>query len=125
MALLRAKGQLGYVPPGYVYGVANSDGDVATDTNNLMTDGGTIHPTAGLTMTVLKFIDVDDADTHDSELKGVIACAWQPEEADVDMASVFVNTGTAAGARDRAGTTFTFKVTNASTSGWLWVLHRT
>jgi hypothetical protein len=119
-------GTSGYVGQG-VYGVSHSTVSPAAEStsgNNLLTVGKLYPNKDGLKLSIFYFAgDVSDGETWTSEIKNAVACAWQGADADDDAGCAFIPAVSKAGSRGRGGAVFTFAMQNASSEGWLWVLH--
>ena len=122
----------GWVPQGFVFGVAKRmDGvaaDPQTDTNNANTDVNSIHSTAGTILKVFHITAISDNDELTYEFP-ILSISWQAEDADDDRCSVYCNPATGAagggtGSRDRYSTTVRFS-TAGTPSGWIWCLCNT
>ncbi len=92
-------------------------GGVNPVTTSLITVG-TLHGSLnGLRHTVWPFFgadnDIDDADVWTSGIQGIVALAWQANQANTDLVTATLTTA-ATGA-------ITFKATNAGSVGWLHV----
>lgn len=82
---------------------------------------GTHHGNAGgFKLRIFHFADIDDADTWTSGISGIIAVAWQPDEADTDKVGATLTT--ADSTTQPLGGVITFDAENANSTGWLWVL---
>jgi hypothetical protein len=108
---LATKSTAGYVVPELgIYGGVNP---VAT----ALTSVGQSHPNrSGLKMTTWYFTDIDDTDTWTSGIPGIVAVAWQANQADTDKVGASLTTA--------ATGVVTFDAENANSAGWLWVLSR-
>jgi hypothetical protein len=117
----------GFVPGNRVFGVAKSVDGVAADPqtaiNSMIDDVNSIHSIEGAQLKIFHVNGIDDGETIASEMKNVISCAFQPDDASDDIVSVWATpAASSAGARDRVGTTFTFETAASAAQGWLWVL---
>lgn len=87
------------------------------------TDGGLAVSTKNLKLSIFSFLastsghDIDSGDTWASGLKGIVACAWQPNDTTDDLVAVEPDVA------NRATGVVKFTSTNSNNTGWLWVLH--
>lgn len=108
---ITAKTTAGYVDPGKgVFGGVNAV-DAA-----LISNGTHFADRHGFQFSIFPFADIDDGDTWTSGIHGVIAVAWQADQADTDKVGATLT--------EAATGTITFDAENADSNGWLWVLHR-
>jgi len=101
----------GYVVPSQgIYGGVNA-------ANAAMTTNGTHHASRqDLRLSIFYFTDIDDTDTWTSNIPGIVAVAWQANQADTDKVGATLTTA--------ATGVITFDAQNANSAGWLWVLSR-
>ena len=107
------KSTTGYVDPNHgVFGGALATGTV-------LSTGGTYIPNRnGLKMSIFFFSSMSEGDTWTSGLNGVVATAWQANDADLDrVGSRLVTQGTG-----QTDAVIRFDVGGGG-AGWLWVLH--
>ena len=71
----------------------------------------------GAKLSIFYFSSVDDTDTWASGIKNIIATAWQADQADADICATTLTTALTG--------EVTWDCQNASSNGWLWVLHGT
>jgi hypothetical protein len=106
-----SSGTTGYVVPGKgVYGGVTEAGA------NLLFAIDEHHSNRlGLKMSIYYFESVGNADTWASGIRGIVAVAWQPADADDDAGAPFLS------AKETG--TIQFQMENAASSGWIWILH--
>ena len=106
----------GFVDPGFgVYGGVNPIN------TNLIDVGTSISNRIGYQLSIFFFSAVNDTDDWTSDMNGIIAVAWQPDQANEDICAVTLTTqGTG-----QTSAVVTWNCQNSSSGGWLWVLHQT
>lgn len=114
-------GGTGHCPDGWVYGVGQNG--ESTITNDMLGDSiGQLHNTASLKFKAIRFSSIANTNTYTSGLRGVVACAWQPDDCtDDDVRAVITDRDNKPNTTDTRGAAkFTF-VAGGTRSGWLWV----
>ena len=99
-------------------------GGAVASTDTLGT-AGVILNFQGLTLSIYFFSAVSDTDTWDASStiappKRALACAWQGDDVDDDLATAYV---TSIGGIGSDGA-IQFQTSGAGKTGWLWVLHQ-
>ena len=101
---------------GYVEPAAGIFGGVNPITTTLLLVGKSYAQRADLKEGIYFFSDIDDGDTWTSNIPGIVAVAWQADQADDDLIGATLTTA--------ATGVITFQGETTNATGWLWVKSR-